>query len=407
MRLKCMILGLSVILAGCGTYDQTNTQSNGDSEPQSKPRPQVDVDSHFSSAQSTLGEELFKEVFKENQDQNVMVSPYSVQLALLMTANGLAEADRDLLLEALNLDGTDLNEINQEIQNLTESFDTLPYAELKTAHSVWHRGDLSVEEEYQELLHTYFNGEVQPFAENKPEIAINKWVDDKTDGYIDELIKQVPGNVVAYLINAVYFDANWKYPFEEDLTKPEPFYLLNGESVQHPMMNQVGGFELLEEQTFRALKIPYEDDGISMAVILPEEGEFNEVAGSLDTSVFWTDNWSKTELDLRLPSFTFSADYTLIPSLSEIGLEPFLNRGLDFSPLFGPNSIFGIDDVIHKTYINVDEEGTEAAAVTAVVLEESATIIEENFIVDRPFLFAIIDEKTETILFMGSVVEPI
>ncbi|MCM2676714.1 serpin family protein [Alkalicoccobacillus plakortidis] len=102
-----MILGLSVILAGCGTYDQTNTQSNGDSEPQSKPRPQVDVDSHFSSAQSTLGEELCKEVFKENQDQNVMVSPYSVQLALLMTANGLAEADRDLLLEALNLDGTD------------------------------------------------------------------------------------------------------------------------------------------------------------------------------------------------------------------------------------------------------------------------------------------------------------
>ncbi|MDQ0205263.1 serpin family protein [Alkalicoccobacillus murimartini] len=403
MRLRFFILGFFVVTsAGCGTL------ANQEEEKPQAPDPSPEeVKYEPASAQSTFGVELFQEVYQNSLEENMLISPYSVQLALLMTANGLADEERKTLLESLQLGDRNLDELNREVQKITESFDSLPHAELKTAHSVWHKKGLDVEDDYQELLHTFYNGEIREISESEPAKEINDWVNDNTDGYISELLDEVPMDTVAYLINAVYFDANWKEPFEENLTKPGPFHLLNGETIEHPMMNQTGEFALFEESTFRALKLPYEDDGFSMAIILPGEDEFEEVAHSFSPAVFWTDLWRDVEVDVSLPTFTFSADYSLVPALSELGMGSLFNGGLDFSPMFGSGFSYAINDVIHKTFINVDEEGTEAAAVTAVDLRESATMIENSFIVNRPFIFAIIDENTETILFIGSVERPV
>lgn len=144
-----------------------------------------------------------------------------------------------------------------------------------------------------------------------------------------------------------------------------------------------------------------------MVVVLPDTGAYEEVASNLDFSMFVDGDWSRSEMHLQLPTFTFKKEYDLEDILTEMGMGMLFNQGLNTSPLFGEGSTHEIDEVIQKTYINVDEEGTEAAAVTGAALIESATIVEKRFIVDRPFLFSIIDEETETILFMGSVVRPV
>lgn len=257
------------------------------------------------------------------------------------------------------------------------------------------------------MIGTYYNGEAHELREPNPAEELNDWVHEKTNGLIEKLVEEVPSNVIAYLINAVYLDADWEKPFEKHLTSPGSFYLLDGEDIQHPMMKQTETFQYMEESSFEAVKLPYQDEGLSMIVVLPDTGAYEEVALDLDFSMFVNIDWSRTEMDLQLPAFTFRSEYDLEDRLTEMGMGVLFNQGLDTSPLFGEGSTHEIDEVLQKTYINVDEEGTEAAAVTGAALNESATLVEKRFIVDRPFLFSIIDEETETILFMGSVARPV
>lgn len=398
-------LGLAVVLlSGCGGASQDDDPSTPAASPT---RDSVDVDLEISSAHYATSDAFFKAIIQEHSDQNVMISPYSLQVLLYMLANGLGGSDREELLEALHVNETDLEALNESVQQTIQSFDDLPFSDVKTANSIWHRDYLAVEDEFKEMIGTYYNGEAHELKETNPAEELNNWVHQKTNGLIEELVDQVPPNVIAYLINAVYLDADWERPFEKHLTSSGSFYLLDGEDIQHPMMKQTETFQYMEESSFEAVKLPYQDEGLSMIVVLPDTGAYEEVALDLDFSMFVNGDWSRTEMDLQLPAFTFKSEYDLEDRLTEMGMGMLFNQGLDTSPLFGEGAAHEIDEVIQKTYINVDEEGTEAAAVTSAALNESATLVEKRFIVDRPFLFSIIDEETETILFMGSVVRPV
>lgn len=398
-------LGLAVVmLSGCGGASQGDDPSTSADSPS---RNSINIDSEISSAHYETSDAFFKAILQKKMDQNVMISPYSLQVLLYMLANGLGGSDQEELLEALHVNETDLEALNQSVQQTIQSFDELPFSDVKTANSIWHRDHLAVEDEFKEMIGTYYNGEAHELKETNPAKELNDWVHEKTNGLIKKLVDKVPPNVVAYLVNAVYLDADWEKPFEKNLTSPGSFYLLDGEEIEHPMMKQTETFEYLEGPSYEAVKLPYQDEGLSMVVVLPDTGAYEEVASNLDFSMFVDGDWSRSEMDLQLPTFTFKKEYDLEDILTEMGMGMLFNQGLNTSPLFGEGSTHEIDEVIQKTYINVDEEGTEAAAVTGAALIESATIVEKRFIVDRPFLFSIIDEETETILFMGSVVRPV
>ncbi|MBM0064068.1 serpin family protein [Alkalicoccobacillus gibsonii] len=393
-----------VLLSGCGGSSQNDDPTSPAASP---PRDSVNIDSEISSAHFATSDAFFKAIIQEHSDQNVLISPYSLQVLLYMLANGLGDSNREELLEALHVNAIDLEALNQSVQQTIQSFDDLPFSDVKTANSIWHRDHLAVEEDFKEMIGTYYNGEAHELRELNPAEELNDWVHEKTNGLIEKLVEEVPSNVIAYLINAVYLDADWEKPFEKHLTIPGSFYLLDGEDIQHPMMKQTETFQYMEESSFEAVKLPYQDEGLSMIVVLPDTGAYEEVAFDLDFSMFVNGDWSRTEMDLQLPAFTFKSEYDLEDRLTEMGMGVLFNQGLDTSTLFGEGSTHEIDEVLQKTYINVDEEGTEAAAVTGAALNESATLVEKRFIVDRPFLFSIIDEETETILFMGSVVRPV
>lgn len=406
MKMITLVLAGSLLLvAGCGAEPDHNS---AEAEPQSKPREPVEINQTFTAGQTQFATNLFHQVFTEHgMEKNIHVSPYSVQLALLLTANALAEPDRQVILETLQIDELELEDINQETQSLIQALSNLPYAEIETANSIWHQPHLKIEKSYQNMLKESLVGEIHEIPGDNPEAAINKWVEKNTNGFIDKLIDEVPTDIISYLINAVYLDANWQMAFDESQTSTEPFHLLNGETIEHPMMNQQGEYLFYENETFEALKIPYEDEGLTMSIILPDVSKFEEVINEFDGTVLWSEDWTHEQVDLSLPTFSYEADYSLMSPLKAVGMESVLLKEIDFSPLFGPNASFPITDVLHKTYIHVDEEGTEAAAATAVVVTVSAVMSDKVFTVDRPFIFAITDEVTETILFMGTVIEPV
>ncbi|WP_185971116.1 serpin family protein [Alkalicoccobacillus porphyridii] len=411
MKKSLLVLSISlIIISGCGSQ---STGSNGQPTPPDtlhyEPNKPIEVEQPLTTTDlGGFSFELFRTVFEEEGDlQNTLISPYSVQMALLLLANGIDESNRELIMDTLYLSETDLDEENERMQELLEIFKGYEEAEIKTANSLWHKDKLTVLEEYEELISTFYNSEIHLMPDIQPEDEINEWVSEKTNGLIPRMLDEVDPKVVAYLMNAVYFNANWQNAFKENLTTEETFHLLNGETIEHPMMKQTEKFPLIEGDSFRAIKIPYEQEGLYMAVVLPDEGEFENVGSNLEDA-FNVEKWMHAKVELQMPAFSFSANYSLAPKLTELGLGPLFQGKVGLPNMFNEHEPYEINRVIHKTFIDVDEKGTEAAAATGIeITVESAEIIEiEPFIVDRPFFFAIMDDTTESVLFMGSVIEP-
>lgn len=333
-------------------------------------------------------------------------------MALLLLANGMDEEERQFLMDGLNLSNQELDEVNQQMQDTLHTFDNLNSTELKTANSFWYKEEYTVNEEYEILLDNYYHGETYQMAHIDPEKEMNAWVKDKTNGLIPKIIDRLEPREIAFLLNAIYFNGKWQQAFDESQTYNETFHLLNGRTKEHPIMKQEGTFPYLDGDSYQAVKLPYEDEGLHMAVVLPDEGQFLNVVSDLDSSFFTTTEWKQTELEVGLPTFSFSGDYSLRDQLETLGLGQMFTENLYLREMFdrvNEDPEFKVSRVLHKSIIDVDEQGTEAAAVTGIgIMVESSEVIEiKPFIVDRPFIFAIVDDTTETVLFMGSVIEPV
>ncbi|MGD2154910.1 MAG: serpin family protein [Gemmatimonadales bacterium] len=374
------------------------------------PRDLTAAEQGLIAADNAFGLKLFREIHaQEERGTNLFVSPLSVAMALAMTYNGADGATQEAMQETLELQGLTMDEVNQSYRGLIDLLDGLdPSVAFALANSIWPREGFTVEPDFIAVNQEYYDAEVTVLDFGDPSAAptINDWVYDKTNGKIESIVPDpIPANVVMYLLNAIYFKGDWTTQFDPELTADGAFILADGTQTQVPMMAypdvvEVGYFWDGEVQ---ALDLTYGGKAYSMTIVLPVgENDIETFVESLDAAR-WSaivDGLALHEVDVRLPKFQLEYEIKLNDVLTALGMGIAFGPGADFSKI-APG--IWIDEVKHKSFVEVNEEGTEAAAVTSVAMIDSAP---PSFWVNRPFLFAIREMYSGTVLFLGLVMEP-
>ncbi len=372
------------------------------------------VDPRLVEANTGFAFHLFQTLLDGAPGANLFISPASVSLALAMTYNGAAAETAEAMAETLGLGGMDLEEVNAAFADLhTILQNPDPKVELAVANSLWARQGKKFYEDFLQRNEDYFGAEVTELDFDRPDAAatINRWVEEKTKGKIKDLIEPpIDPLTVLFLINAIYFKAAWSEPFNPDQTREIPFYLPGGSSKEHPTMFREGQFRCLEQEGFQAVSLPYGKTGrLSFYLFLPgPEQELDDFYKGLTAETWgsWMDQFAETEAYIGLPRFKFEYEASLNDALKAMGMEIAFEAGTaDLSKMKPVPPDMFIAEVKHKTFVEVNEKGTEAAAATSVeVRDESAPGF--MMIADRPFFFSIVDNKTGSILFMGQVTNP-
>ena len=251
----------------------------------------------------------------------------------------------------------------------------------------------------------FFGAEIAALDFNSPQAiaTINDWVNTNTNGKIEKIVEIINPLTMLFLINAIYFKGNWQDEFDKAMTRPGIFHLANGNQKQVQMMRREGEYPYFRGENFEATSLPYGDGRLGMYIFLPNpDSNINEFLEKLNTENWkgWISQFRDREHDMMLPRFKLEYEVKLNDTLKALGMEVAFSGGADFSGM-GQNLF--ISEVRHKTFVEVNEEGTEAAAVTVVIPDASGPPV---FRVDRSFFFTIYDAETETILFMGTVTEP-
>ncbi len=372
----------------------------------------------FHAANNRFAFKLYEQILKRPVDKNTFISPASVMLALAMTYNGADGKTREAMAQALELQGMSVDEVNRAFADLKSALDsTDPKIKLNIANSLWARNGLSLKPAFIQRSKDYFKAEVTTLDFANPSAAntINAWVSKNTEGKIEKIVDQITGENVLFLINAIYFKGQWQAEFKKELTKPDVFKIPGGEQKKLPMMSQSGQYLYYKGNNFQSVVLPYGKGGVSMYVFLPDENigldqfERNLTSENWDT---WMRSFRMTPGDLMLPRFKVEWESNLNDTLKALGMaEAFDSARANFSQMADLNAgaRLYISEVKHKTWAEVNEEGTEAAAATSVGV--SLTSVQEppqrfSMKVDRPFFFAIRDNRTGVLLFMGSISNP-
>ena len=375
--------------------------------------PNAPVDSKVVAANTKFGFKLYKEILKQDSNKNVFVSPTSVAIALSMTYNGARGETQQAMAKALELQGITLPTVNQANNALKASLETAdPEVQLSIANSLWAKQGVTFKPDFMERNRQFYGAKVTEldFANAEATRTINNWVKENTRGKIDQVVDQLKPDDVLFLINAIYFKGNWTKKFDQNQTAERPFYLSNGTQKQHPMMSQSGKYRYYENETFQAVSLPYGKGRLSLYVFLPRENNSLDAFQqqlAVENWQQWMNQFRMRNGSIQLPRFKFDYDIQLNNALKVLGMESAFSDGADFSNM--TSASVAINEVKHKTFVEVNEEGTEAAAVTSVgVALTSAQMPEEAFqmVVNRPFFCAIRDNQTGTVLFMGSLREP-
>ncbi len=378
-----------------------------------RPMTQKPVDSKLMAANVRFGFKLFTETLKQENNKNVFVSPSSVAIALAMVYNGAAGETQQAMARAMELQGISLSELNQtnaELIKLLKNPD--PKVQLAIANSLWARQGIPFKPEFLQRNQQFYDAKVTEldFKDPGAVATINNWVSQNTRNKITEIIDRLSPDEVMVLINAIYFKGNWSKQFDPAMTKKEPFFLETGNQKQHPLMAQSGEYRYLENEQFQAVSLPYGNSRqISMYFFLPRSG--SNLSTFLQTLT--ADNWKQwmqqfrnREGSIQIPRFKLEYETELTPVLSALGMGTAFSGRADFS---GLSSVpVQIDQVKHKTFVEVNEEGTEAAAVTSIGIRATAAMPSQpfNLVVNRPFFCVLRDNSTGTILFMGAIVDP-
>ena len=345
-------------------------------------------------------------------DSSLFLSPLSASMALGMTMNGAAGETWDQMREALGFGSLSEAEINASYQSLLELLVGLdPSVETAIANSVWSRQGFPVLTAFLDAVRESFDAEVAEldFANPDASARINGWVDDATRGRIEDIVPEViPADVVMYLINAIYFKGTWTFQFDRSDTTNEPFHLSNGSTQTVPLMTLQGDLPYRADDRSQAVDLPYGGRAFSMTVLLPRDGvSVDDLVSSLDAER-WAeiaDGFHETEVELFLPRFRMAYERTLNDDLKALGMTHAFDERADFSRL-STNGGLSISAVKQKSWVDVNEEGTEAAAATVVEIIETSLPQIPVVRVDRPFLFVIRERLSGTILFVGKIVAP-
>ena len=365
----------------------------------------------LTSAGSVFGMELFRDIVKhEHADSNVFISPLSISVALGMTANGAVGETREQMYTALQFPELTPSQINEAYKNVIEILPQVdPEIAISIAQSIWYPPWVSVQPEFIDLSRDYFSALVRELDFSIPTAkdTINAWVAGETNDRIPELLEdRIHRDIIMILVNAIYFKGAWMYPFNPDSTADDQFILADGSQVACRMMNRLGNVGYFSDSLFDAVNLPYGNGDFAMAVFLPQPSLSTTELAEQFTETNWSEwvlRFYEERVMLEFPRFKIEYGIGLNDCLRRLGMTLPFEPSADFSNMFAGGGGW-IDTVIHKAFVEVNEEGTEAAAATAVLMERSGPTA---FRIDRPFIFVIWERQTGTILFMGKVARPV
>lgn len=346
----------------------------------------------------------------ENAGTNVFISPTSISLALAMTYNGAEGDTKSEMEETLMKAGFTREEINESYKSLIKALLSVdPKVTMNIANSIWYRSGFVVEQDFIDVNRDYYNAKVTALDFDNPGApgTINSWVSDNTNSKITSIVDQIPAEAVMYLINAMYFKGIWTNEFDPEKTTPRTFFRNTGD-ISVPFMSMKQSVNYMANDTVAILELPYGQGNYSMIILLPAVNKTADDIVSSLASDSW-DRWvallSKKDVNVSIPKFSFRYENQLNDELTALGMPTAFTDAADFSGINSFHQLY-ISKVLHKTFVEVNEEGTEAAAVTSVEISLTSIGDEIYFTADRPFVFAIREKSTGTIMFLGRLEDP-
>ena len=425
-----MCLTAAALLAACGEGQESAAISSEVRSDRERAAPSA-LDTEvvgLVNGNSTFAFDLYQAL--RGQSGNLFYSPHSISLALSMTYAGAREQTASQMADTLHFLLPEdrlhpaFNALTQELASrgeATQDRDGERFR-LNIVNAVWGQQGHPFREAFLDVLAESYGAGVRSAdfvaAPEESRAAINDWVAGSTEDRIRDLIPPDIINPLTRMVltNAVYFNASWASPFGEANTRAQPFHLLDGGSVDVPMMRTSEDFGYAAGDGYQAVDLSYVGHDLSMTVVVPDRGRFREFEDSLDADLaerIIADLWFRY-VTLDLPRFEFESQFRLGETLKSMGMpDAFDSAASDFSSMDGRSCLAGdpeclyIREVVHKAFVSVDEAGTEAAAATGVVMQtESAPQNPVAVTVDRPFIFLIRDQETEAILFVGRVEKP-
>lgn len=411
---------ISVNLAGCSSEMPTDltlqlrTENASDTSSEDLDNKDISgkpADELFISSQMNYSVTLFKSAILESKNKNILISPLSAQLALAMTAGG-ANGETKNEMENLLADEIPLEQLNEYLYNYVKSLPSEDTGKLQIANSIWLRDDdnsLVVRDDFLRNNADYYDAQTYklPFDE-KALNSINNWVDKHTDGMIDKIIDDIDASTIMYLINALVFDAEWETPYKEDKISDGTFTSISGEQQNATMMTSSESQYLDDGKATGFIK-DYANGNYRFVALLPNEGVdiYDYINGLTYEGILDTLNNAQTDSVMAtMPKFSYSYELSLNNTLIKLGMtSAFDENAADFSNMAECSSgnIY-IGDVLHKTFISVDEKGTKAGAVSKVEMAKNS-MLEPGFIVnlDRPFVYMVVDGETNLPIFIGAL----
>ncbi|HZS43494.1 MAG TPA: serpin family protein [Blastocatellia bacterium] len=362
-----------------------------------------------------FGFDIFKQLISHHDNGNLIISGVSISSALAMTMNGAGGATRKEMASVVGQSGlntTQFDQFNFDLLKGLESSD--PSVSLSIANSIWARKGVHFYPDFLKRDHEFFKAEITSldFADPGSLATINGWVSKNTNGKINKIVERLTPDSVMMLVNAVYFKGKWQNEFKKSDTNPEDFRTDKGKTIKVPMMSQPGRYLYQKGDHWQAVSLPYGSGRFSLYVFLPD-GEAKSLNGFLatlnqETWNTWMNGFHEQPGTIKIPRFKMESDENLVPSLKKLGMvSAFDPEHADFSAM--SREPLYIEIVKHKAVIDVNEEGTEAAAATAVGVARATAMMPPppfEFIADHPFFIAIRDSQTGALLFIGTVSDP-
>ena len=362
------------------------------------------------NADNSFSFKMFKEISALAEEPNTFFSPLSLNMALGMLYNGSSGDTRKEMAEVLGMADFTETEINEYYQKMSQALLNIdPLTDISIANSIWYRTGFPVKQPFIDINKKYFDAEVKSLDFSKSDAAdiINKWCADKTKDRIKEIIKAPIDNMtMMYLINALYFKSNWQFKFDKAKTTQYDFTKAGNQKIKVNMMTQSEKFPFYADQYLQCVEMPYGNGAFSMVAILPADNmNVDQLIEYLDNTVWENivNNLREQKIYLGLPRFKIECEIPLNKPVQNVGMQQI------FIPVIANLSNISdvelyVSGIKQKTFIEVNEEGTEAAAVTVISID--ATSMPPSFFADRPFLYLIKEKSTGAILFIGRMDEP-
>jgi serine protease inhibitor len=364
---------------------------------------------------NAFGFGLLRELDRTRADSNIFMSPLSASMALGMTMNGSAGQTFDEMRTALAFGTRSGAEINASYRSLIDLLRGLDKAvDFRIANAIWYRAGFPFEQTFLDESRQFFDARVSGLDFGAPTAVptINDWVNQSTNGKIDKIVEgPIASDVVMYLINAIYFNGSWTTRFDKSQTRPDQFTTVSGTTAPIAMMRRTETVRVAETADAQVLDLPYGGGAFSMTILLPKPGKSIGAVVSSLTADSWqaaVSNTTARSVELQMPKFSLRWEALLNDPLQALGMRQAFEGGrADFSRM---SSTAGdrlyISRVKQKSFVDVHEEGTEAAAVTSVEIRVTCACGPQVIRIDRPFMFAIRERLSGTIIFLGKIVRP-